>query len=119
LNPDLHADFLQALSIELLRQLSQDTSVLLGQLTFWAGPTQAKGGRLSYEDFWKLTRPLIRVLLWVLPEHVPEATSATSPLPITGAEFVRAVATVGAEGRVCLQIASLLLEHSAPYSIIM
>jgi hypothetical protein len=48
------------------------------------------------------------VLLWVMPEHVPEATTAVLELPVTGAEFVRAVATVGAESGVGLPDARLL-----------
>jgi hypothetical protein len=51
---------------------------------------------------WTMVRPLLRVILWVLPEHVPDAPATTTAAgnkrkgqaAATGAEYVLAVATV-------------------------
>jgi hypothetical protein len=89
--------------VKQLRQLSEDTTGLLHTLAKHAVPGVVGWRSLSCEALWGMLRPLLRVLLWVLPEHVPDAPATTTATGhgrkeqrvTTGAEYVLAVATVG------------------------
>jgi hypothetical protein len=77
------------------QQLSADVTHLLSTVAPLSGASakQARGAVVSYEDAWRLIRPLLRVLMWLLPEHVAQPSGLSSTLP--GAAYVQAVATVG------------------------
>jgi hypothetical protein len=89
--------------IKQLRQLSEDTTGPLLTLVKYAEP-ESSGRRafLSFKAMWTMVRPLLRVILWVLPEHVPDAPATTTDPgnereeqgAATGAQYVQAVATV-------------------------
>jgi hypothetical protein len=83
-----------------LQQLAADTAALLTLLVKYAGLDR---GAFSYKAMWGIIRPLLRVLLWVLPEHVPDApadrrkgtsTATQGQWVDTGAAYVEAMITV-------------------------
>jgi hypothetical protein len=91
----------------LARQLSADAVSTLDHLC------SGREGKVVSEDAgWLLSRPLLRLLLWLLPVHVPAETPAQPPEPESAAglstdwkqgfaaSYVRDVATVSL---VCLQ----------------
>jgi hypothetical protein len=94
----LQADWMA--SVKQLQQLSADVTATLASLSLHTGLCQEGS---SYAAVWTIVRPLLRVLLWVLPEHVPEAPTDQGQGPSTGrrgrqvvtaAASVEAVATV-------------------------
>jgi hypothetical protein len=104
---------------EQARQLSADASTLLQSL----GNTQD----ITAGSAWPLLRPLLRLLLWLLPEHVPlpltDAAMSQSQPSETGqsrhstaaptavgqwrqevaSSYVQAVVTVGDQGTCCIR----------------
>jgi hypothetical protein len=84
---------------ELAQQLSAEAVSTLNFLTQYAGEEQGHRRSLSYDTVWLLVRPILRVVLWLLPQHVMTAaggtgTSSSSSSSITGVLHVTFIATV-------------------------
>jgi hypothetical protein len=84
---------------ELAQQLSAEAAATLDVLLDHAGPNQRDSRScFSYDTVWKLARPTLRVVLWLLPQHVVQAAdgigSASSSSDCTGMMYVTSVATV-------------------------
>jgi hypothetical protein len=75
------------------QQVSTDITGLLSSIASLSDPNARRGPCISYEDAWRLIRPLLRVLLWLLPEHVTHAASVSATSPSVA--YIHAVATVG------------------------
>jgi hypothetical protein len=120
-----------ALPIQLAQQLSADAAATLEVLIKYTGALQGECG-LSYEIVWLLVRPVLRVILWLLPEHVMTAADGTGPCTstssnnsnssssgnsssnFTGVLYVTSVATVSwmcAQGLLQPQLSSAVLKQ--------
>jgi hypothetical protein len=62
----------------------------------FVGKEQWHRRSFSYDTVWLLVRPVLRVILWLLPEHVMTAAdgTGTSSSFHTGLRYVTSVATV-------------------------
>jgi hypothetical protein len=86
------------------QQLSAEAAANLDVLTRYAAEEQRHRRSFSYDTVWLLVRPVLRAVLWLLPQHVLTAahgTGTSSSSNSTGVHHVTAVATVSG---LCLQV---------------
>jgi hypothetical protein len=105
-----------AAPIELAQQLSAEAAATLDVISQYAGEEQEHRQSFSYDTVWLLLRPILRAILWLLPEHVMTATDASGPRGSSsssssymGVVYVTSVATVGL---MCLQELSFPVPQS-------
>lgn len=70
---------------------------MLDVLTKYAGAKRKDARSFPYDTVWLLVRPVLRVLLWLLPQHVMQAgdgRGASSSSNCIGVAYVSSVATV-------------------------
>jgi hypothetical protein len=87
--------------LELAQQLSAEAADTLFLLTSYTGADQEHRRSFSYDTVWLLVRPVLRVVLWLLPQHVMTAAdgtgasdSSSSSSSSMGVFYVTSVATV-------------------------
>jgi hypothetical protein len=82
--------------IELAQQLPAEAVSMLEVLIKYTGEDQRDRRSFSYDTVWLLVRPVLHVILWLLPQHVMTAAHGTGPSSSnsTGVPYVTSVATV-------------------------
>jgi hypothetical protein len=86
-----------AAPVGLAQQLSAEVVSILGVLTQYAAQ-QGQGRSSTCDTVWQLLRPMLRVILWLLPQHVMQAADGTATNShsrnCNGVGYITSIATV-------------------------